>query len=358
MAIGTRSRWKSSARAAGSWRFALIAALLAWPVLGTDAPAGVERCGDSRQPQALSTEVRAFVADMAERYGFDRTSLLQLFQTVQVRQDILDAISKPAESKPWYQYRPIFLDAARIQAGAQFWDAHAAVLREAEARYGVPPEVIVAIIGVETRYGQSSGRYPVLDALATLAFCYPPRSQFFRSELEQFLLLAREEGLDPKVPKGSYAGAMGISQFMPSSFRTYAVDFDGDGRRDLWSDPADAIGSVAHYLERNGWIRGDPIAAALFVPRKAKALPVSVADLRPTVTLKALRALGVRTATAVPEETPAAVVALETETGREYWAGFQNFYVITRYNRSPLYAMAVTQLSSAIRSEHGRARGL
>jgi membrane-bound lytic murein transglycosylase B len=352
MATRTMSRRRSSV----SWGFALAAGLLTWPAPGADAPAVAQSSGGSSQ--MLSAEVGAFIADMAERHGFDRGSLLQLFRTVQVRQDILDAISKPAEKKPWYQYRPIFLDAARIEGGTEFWNAHAEVLREAQARYGVPAEVIVAIIGVETRYGQNTGRYPVLDALATLAFHYPPRSQFFRSELEQFLLLAQEEHLDPSVPKGSYAGAMGIAQLMPSSFRAYAVDFDGDGRRDLWGDPADAIGSVANYLAQKGWVRGGPIAVPLSVAGEAEALPVSASDFRPKVTLKSLRALGVRAGTGAPEETPATIVALEAETGREYWAGFQNFYVITQYNRSPLYAMAVTQLSAAIRSAHGPARGL
>jgi membrane-bound lytic murein transglycosylase B len=347
----------STWRVAALWGLAAALALGASGEIPADNPSAGTRV-PSREPPALNAEVQSFIGDMAAQHGFDRSALLGLFQTVQVRQDILDAMAKPAETKPWYQYRPIFVNSSRIQGGARFWEANAEVLQRAEARYGVPAEIIVAIIGVETRYGQNTGRYPVLDALTTLAFYYPPRSQYFRSELEQFLLLAREEGLDPKLPKGSYAGAMGICQFMPSSFRSYAVDFDRDGRRDLWNSTPDAIGSIAHYLGEHGWLRGAPIAAPLSVLGSPRALPVDATDLRPKVTLRALRALGASAQAAVSEETPVAVVALEEETGPEYWVGFQNFYVITRYNRSPLYAMAVTQLSAAIRDERAQLRGL
>ena len=182
-------------------------------------------------------EARAFIDEMAERHDFRREVLEQLFSSATPRESVIKAISRPAEAKPWYKYRPIFLTLERIEAGDRFWNNHREALQRAERLYGVPPEVIVAIIGVETRYGRNTGRFPVLDAVATLAFQYPKRAPFFRSELEHFLLLAREEGLDPAAVKGSYAGAMGWPQFIASSYRNYAVDFDGDGVRDLLSNP-------------------------------------------------------------------------------------------------------------------------
>jgi len=205
-------------------------------------------------------EVRVFIAEMVQRHGFERAQLESWFKEAQVRSDIIDAISRPAESKPWYQYRPIFLQPDRIDGGAAFWNEHAKELQRAEEIYGVPPQIVTAILGVETRYGQHQGNYRMMDSLVTLAFNYPPRASFFKSELEQYLLLAREEGADPLAMTGSYAGAMGQAQFISSSFRRYAVDFDGDGKRDLWGNSADAIGSIANYLKENGWERGGAVA--------------------------------------------------------------------------------------------------
>jgi membrane-bound lytic murein transglycosylase B len=339
------------------WSMALILGLGTLAAVDADTPPAQGRSPQAAQPGGLDPQVQVFIDDMVVRNGFDREALTRLFEAAEIRNDILQAIAKPAEAKPWYQYRQIFLNAPRIDAGLEFWNANADALARAQAIYGVPPEVVVAIIGVETRYGQNAGRYPVLDALSTLAFHYPPRGSYFRSELEQFLLLTREERLDPATLKGSYAGAMGMGQFMPSSFRAYVVDFDNDGKRDPWSSAADAIGSVAHYLAEHGWERGGPIAAPLSLSDSAQPLPTDAAG--PRNSLKALKALGARVDGDLPEDTPAAVVTLEEENGPEYWAGFHDFYVITRYNHSPLYAMAVTQLGTAIRSqrEH-RGRGL
>ncbi len=300
-------------------------------------------------------EARAFIDEMAERHAFRRDELAKLFSSAKPRESVLKAISRPAEAKPWYQYRPIFVTLERIEAGGQFWDAHREALERAERKYGVPPEVIVAIIGVETRYGRHTGRYPVLDAVATLAFQYPKRAPFFRSELEQFLLLAREEGLDPAAVKGSYAGAMGWPQFIASSYRNYAVDFDGDGVRDLLTNPVDAIGSVANYLSVHGWQRGREVARQVGVDGAAGA-ELARRGLKPHTTLADMRRRGVSVPGDLTDEQLAALIRLESRHGDEFWLGLQNFYAITRYNRSALYAMAVYQLSQEF--EVGESRGI
>lgn len=293
-------------------------------------------------------EVESFIAQVSRRHGFEQGELRALFQGVRQQKSILKAISRPAEAKPWYQYRRIFLNPDRIQGGVAFWDAHAETIERASRRYGVDPEIIVAIIGVETLYGKRTGRHPVLDALTTLGFDYPRRGSFFRKELEQFLLLTREERMDPKAIKGSYAGAMGIGQFIPSSYRAYAVDFDGDGRRDLW-DPEDAIGSVANYFKRHGWRMDGPVAVEARVRGEDfRKLPRK--GTKPVVPVSMLASHGVEPVSGGLDEV-SKVVFLEYDKGparKEYWIGFDNFYVITRYNRSPLYAMAVYQLSREI----------
>lgn len=295
-------------------------------------------------------EVQAFIEDLATRHGFDRQALRALFEGTERRQDVIDAISRPAEAKPWFEYRPIFLNAQRINGGVDFWNRHAELLDQAERTYGVPPEMVTAIIGVETRYGANTGRYRVMDSLATLAFDYPPRAAFFRSELEQFLLLAREEAADPLSIRGSYAGAMGQSQFISSSYRHYAVDFDGDGKRDLWNSTADAIGSVANYFREHGWAPGQPVTGRARVTG-SDYKELLARGLKPHTPLADMQTRGVATGDALPPEALAALVELQTETGAEYWVGLNNFYVITRYNRSPLYAMAVYQLSEEIRRQ-------
>jgi membrane-bound lytic murein transglycosylase B len=218
----------------------------------------------------------------------------------------------------------------------------------AEKVYGVAPQIIVAIIGVETRYGGNTGKYAVLDALSTLAFDYPPRAKFFRGELEQYLLLAREEHIDLLNTKGSYAGAMGYGQFIPSSYQRYAVDFDQDGKRDLWDSPMDIIGSVANYLHVNGWTPGAKVADRASVTGN-RFKGVIEKGLKPEMTVKQLKSEGITPVKPLPADTLAALISLDQKSGPEYWLGLNNFYVITRYNHSPLYAMAVYQLSEEIR---------
>lgn len=307
-------------------------------------------CANVRPAAALTTRpaVQQFVDHMVGRYHFNRTRLLKLFAKARVEPSIIAAMNRPAESKPWYEYRPIFLTRSRIDAGVRFWDNHSAVLERARDKYGVAPEIIVAILGVESRYGSSTGRYRVLNALSTLAFDYPPRSKFFRSELVQFLLLTRQEGINPFDVRGSYAGAMGDPQFIASSYRRYAVDFNGDGKRDLWHSPSDVIGSVANYFHVHGWSAGGPIAArAQVTGNKYQALLDR--GLKPNMTVAAMQRYGVKPLTHLPGDAPAALIALQDKDGTAYWLGLHNFYVITRYNRSPLYAMAVYQLGEAIR---------
>ena len=296
-------------------------------------------------------QVRAFMDEVESRHGLDRAWLEAVFRDARRQQSILDAFARPAEAKPWRAYRRIFLTGARIGGGAVFVREHADLLERVRGRFGVPPEIVAAIIGVETSYGRFTGRYRVIDALSTLAFFSPRRGAFFRGELEEYLLMLREEGRAPADLLGSYAGAMGVPQFLPSSYRAYAVDFDGDGRRDLSGSVADAVGSVGSYLARHGWRPGEPVASRLTAtdPGRADAL---ADDLRPRLAWRDLEAAGLRPwpGTQAPApESRMALVRLDGFGGAEYWAGFGNFYVITRYNRSALYAMAVHQLASEIR---------
>jgi membrane-bound lytic murein transglycosylase B len=287
---------------------------------------------------------------MVKRHQFQRAELVALFDQARKRDDILEAIARPAEkTKPWYEYRQIFLTPERISGGVDFWRDNAAILKRAASHFEVDPAIIVAIIGVETRYGKHTGSYRVIDALSTLAFDYPPRSKFFRSELEQFLILTREEDVDVMEVKGSYAGAMGYGQFIPSSYRNYAVDFSGDGKRNLWNDLDDIIGSVANYFHRHGWNVQEPVGARVTAGKPLDNFTTSE-DLKPgKTTVGDYTAKGVITAPKLPAGLPVALLELEQAEGPEYWLTGNNFYVITRYNRSPLYAMAVFQLSEAIR---------
>jgi len=292
---------------------------------------------------------REFITEMVQQQGFDRATLEQLFRNTEMRDDILAAISRPAEGKPWFEYRPLFLTEKRIQEGVEFWDKNAKALADAEKKYGVPAAIIVAIIGVETRYGQHQGHYRVMDALATLAFGYPDRAPFFRNQLTEYLLMTREEHVDPLSLTGSYAGAMGWPQFMPSSFRSFAVDFDQDGKRDLWEDRADIIGSVANYFAQHEWHSGEAVAyRAESDSDNHDALLAQ--GLKPVIAASELPRDGIRIHTHLAPEQLTALLKLDTETGPEYWVALNNFYVITRYNHSPLYAMAVWQLSEAILS--------
>ena len=297
-------------------------------------------------------EVQQFITELVEHHDFSRPELEALFSQVQRQQRVIDLISKPAEKRlEWFEYRRIFLDQERIRQGVQFWRAHAAELARAESQFGVEPPMVVAIIGIETRYGRNTGTTPVLDALTTLAFDYPPRSKFFRQELLNYLLLAREEGKDPRSIEGSYAGAMGYGQFMPSSYRNYAVDFDGDGKRDIWNNRSDAIGSVASYFNRHGWQHNAPVVMTALPSAENPALALNDTK-KPTLSVAQLAAQGVRARQWVEPERKAVALRLLGDAGPEYWLAFDNFYVITRYNQSQLYAMAAHQLSEAIRQHY------
>jgi membrane-bound lytic murein transglycosylase B len=286
---------------------------------------------------------------VAGKHQFEPGPLRRLLTQAQVRPAILRAISTPATARPWHEFRSRYVDPARINGGAAFWREHAAVLARASREFGVPEEIIVATIGVETLYGRNTGSHRVLDALVTLAFHYPPRAELFRSELEQYLLLAREAGLSATQVRGSYAGAIGIPQFLPSSYRRYAIDFDGDGRRDLISATADAIGSVANYYKAHGWREGEPVV----LPAEADGGGVDALlemGLRPQLKMAELKRRGVTPGFAVDDGVEAALFAVEVEEGLRYWLGLNNFYVITRYNRSVNYALAVYELARALRA--------
>lgn len=294
-----------------------------------------------------------FAARAAEEYGLDPQEIMALLEGARFRQSIVDAISRPAEGKPWFEYRPIFITEKRIDGGVAFWREHRELIDQAAERFQVDPHVIVAIIGVETFYGRITGSYRVLDALTTLSFYYPDtgndRSDFFSRELMQFLQLGTEEDLPVLEVSGSYAGAMGLGQFMPSSYREYAVDLDGDGRRDLWSSMSDVIGSVANYLHRHGWAYSQPVTYVVSAGSDADLSLVASRNYKPERAVAELTAAGFALDAPVSGDELAAVVRLEEEDGDSHWMVFNNFYVITRYNRSPLYAMAVHELSEAIR---------
>lgn len=258
-------------------------------------------------------------------------------------------MSAPSTARPWHEFRNRYIDATRIAGGVKFWEENAAALLRASREYGVPEEIIVATIGIETFYGRNTGTVKVIDALATLAFEFPARAELFRGELEEYLLLAREAGFDSLSVRGSYAGAMGIPQFLPSSYRKYALDFDGDGRRNLWGDPADAIGSVANYYRTFGWLTGEPVTVPVEAGESAVDATIA-AGIKPHLKVGELRRRGFVPLAPVSDEAEAALFAVETESGPRYWLGLQNFYVITRYNRSVNYAMVVYELAREIRA--------
>ncbi|WP_119717517.1 lytic murein transglycosylase B [Cognatilysobacter tabacisoli] len=301
----------------------------------------------------------AFARETAQRFGVDAAYVESVLARAQIRDSIVSAMSRPAEAKPWRDYRPIFITQSRIDQGRAFLATHRDALARVEAQTGVPAEVIVAIIGVETSYGGNTGKFSVVDALYTLAFAYPrtgdpakaaredARTAFFRDELAQLFALGKETGLDVTTLTGSYAGAMGWGQFMPSSYRDYAVDGDGDGKRDLFNDLDDVFASVANYfVKKGGWVRGGPVVAR--ANRNATAADFVAEGLEPRYTLDDLAARGYRPLVAVPPGENATLLNLDGVNGPEYWLGFQNFYAITRYNISKHYAMAVHQLAEAI----------
>ena len=299
-------------------------------------------------------DVVDFARDLEQREGFNADRLLEQFAQIRPNALVLELIKPPVSpvQRSWERYRPRFLNERRINWGVQFWQENQVALARARATYGVPEEIIVAIIGVETEYGRNMGSFRVLEALATLAFYYPRRADFFRTELEQFLLLARENGMDPVNVRGSFAGAIGIPQFMPGSQRRYAVDFDGDRKVDLYGSVDDAIGSVARFLEQHGWQAGQAVA----VPARFREAPeqrLIEAGIQPTLKVADLAQLGI-TGSADPQAVVTLVDLVSPGRTTEYWLGFNNFYVITRYNRSSFYAMSVFQLAEEIRARMPR----
>jgi len=302
-------------------------------------------------------DVQAFIVKMHKEHGFDIDLMRHWLSGVEQQKTALEAISRPAEGVlTWAKYRKIFMNDSRINKGVKFWKNNAELLARAEKEFGVSAQIIVAIIGVETYYGKRAGNYQVLDALTTLGFDYPienttakrrdAREIFFRNELKEFLLMAREEKVDPRKLKGSYAGAMGMPQFIPSSFRAYAIDFDGSGSRDFWNGSADSIGSVANYFRKHGWKRNQPVASRASVDPAAKKLGSK--KMKPQKSVATYKQLGVKPIRQLDDAAQATLLKLSGKNGDEYWMTLNNFYVITRYNHSPLYAMAVYQLSQAV----------
>ena len=290
--------------------------------------------------------ISEFIDEMVDRHQFKRDELESLFDRVQHRQVVIDAISRPATTKPWLEYRAAFVNQKRIKSGLEFWNKYPKTLRRAERKYGVPKEIIVAIIGVETIYGENMGSFYVIDALTTLAFDYPRRADFFRGELENYLLLAREQQFDLFDVRGSYAGAMGIPQFMPGSYLKYAVDFNGNHKTDLLGEAVDAIGSVANYLQGYGWITGEPVAARAQVGEET--LPSEINTSR---SLAAWSEAGIVPDAGFAQYRQARLIDFTVEDGKEFWLAFNNFEVITRYNNSDFYAMSVFQLAEALKAE-------
>ena len=309
-------------------------------------------CSANVPAMALNTkrpEVRRFIARVAKQDSFSKRTLRELLAAAQSQPAIIEAMDKRAEkTKPWFEYRAIFLTDKRIQDGADFWIAHREELLQASGTSGVAPEYIVAILGVETSYGRLTGRYRVLDALATLAFDYPARAKFFQEELEAFLLLTREAKVNPLTASGSYAGAMGAPQFMPSNYRRYAVDAAKDGRIDLWSNWLDIFASVGNYFHEHGWISGEPVLSEAALEAGAAA-SLDGRNLAQGETVGSLQAKGVHFDTTLAAAAPALLIAADEPDAVHWRVGYHNFYVITRYNHSMLYAMAVYELAQMVR---------
>lgn len=289
--------------------------------------------------------------DELQQDGFDPAYVRSVLAKAERKESILEAISRPAEKRlDWGEYRAIFIEPKRVAQGLEFWQEHRETLERAEQQYGVPPEIILAIMGVETRFGRITGSYRVLDALATLGFDFPRRAEFFRGQLADYFRLVRAEGVDPESLKGSYAGAMGYGQFIPSSFLAYAVDFDGDGRRDIWDNPVDAIGSIANYFAEHGWRKGEAVIADP-VFNDASVEDLVNQDLKPELTLVQWSEKGVTPREALNADMKATLMRLSSGEKNEYVLGLHNFYVITRYNHSRLYASAVYELSQLYKEQ-------
>ncbi len=312
--------------------------------------------GDALAIDLDQPEVIAFINGMVERYDYDREELRDTLSAAEVKQSILEAIARPAEkTKSWAEYREIFITPERIEAGTKFWTDNEDALRQVSESTGVPIEMLVGIIGVETYFGRITGSFRVLDALSTLAFSYPPRAKFFRRELEEYLLLVREEGMKPADATGSYAGAMGRPQFMPSSYRAYAVDATGDGKRDIWNDWNDVAGSIANYFLEHGWKSGEEVVSQASLGGSWQGpVPEPENTLKPSETVASLSRKGVMFVTSLPGDSKGELLTYEGADGLEHWVGFHNFFVITRYNRNVMYALAVHQLGQEIALEVSR----
>jgi len=326
-------------------RLALAVAFLAPIALTSPLPA-------QAQSDRLSPEVRKFIGHMARTHGFDARALRTLFAGAQPNRDVLRAIAAPVTSRPWYQFKPLCVDDMQVTEGVQFWHDNAALLERARHDFGVPEDIVIAVIAIESRFGRYAGGYRVIDSLYTLAFVWPNRTAYFRGELEQFLVLTREQGWDAGSVQGSFAGALGWPQFMPSSYRRFALDYSGDGRVDLWNDVADIVGSVANYLQQFGWRDGQPIATRAQLDGVDPKALLQI-GLKQQL-LSEWQQRGVTSAEDMGQALPASLFALELADGPEYWLGFDNFHALLRYNPSRNYAMAVHQLAQEIRTQHER----
>ena len=324
-----------------------------WRVLLVPAALGVFSVVFAQAPATLRPDVEFFIANMAERHGMDANSLRELFANLKSSAPVAKAISAPATAKPWYEFRPLFVDKNRIEGGVKFWNEHQVALNRAREMFRVPEAIIVSIIGIETRFGKSVGTHRVLDALYTLGFELPGRNEYFKSEMEAFLLLARDQSWDPRGVKGSYAGAMGLPQFMPSSYRKYAIDFSENGKIDLWTDIDDVIGSVANYMNQFGWRDGEPVAIPARFEGSDPQVLLSLGT-KPHSPIHQLRQQGVVPLGEVDEALEASLFTLDLPEGLDYWLGLNNFSTILQYNRSRNYAMSVYQLSLEIARERQR----
>jgi membrane-bound lytic murein transglycosylase B len=335
------------------------------PLFGffASATAAVLTAGAPASGYAMYPDVQTFIAELVATEGFDAAVLRRLFAQVRSQPKVIAAMSRPLQVPPkWCEYSPQFLSQARVDGGVAFSRENEVALARAQAEFGVPAEVIVAIIGVETFYGRNTGSYRVIDALSTLAFDYPRRAEYFRGELKQFLLLAPEQGISPLEPKGSFAGAAGLPQFMPGSIRAYAVDYDGDGRIDLAGDVVDAIGSVANYLAQHGWQPDQPVMQTVRLDPETQDTILGFLD--GGMTERRSIAAWVRDGVVgfvIPGDLsadPVGLLMLEEPAEASYWMVFNNWYVLTRYNRSRLYASAVWQLAQAVRAAKADTAGL
>lgn len=287
--------------------------------------------------------IPGFIDEMVSRHQFRREELVLAFSKAERRQDIIDAITTPATTKPWDEYRAIFVNQKNIRKGLKFWNTYPNTLRRAEKQFGVPPAIIVALLAVETQFGKNTGKFRTLDALTTLAFDYPRRARFFRGELEEYLLLARDQDFDLLQVRGSYAGALGIPQFMPSNYLKYGVDFNHDRKIDLLHSKVDTIGSVANYLSKFGWKRDEPISVR--VKFNSDECP---GNIRGSHTVTQWRTGGFETENQITGNFPARLIDFTVGDDKEFWLGFNNFDTITHYNNSDYYAMSVLQLAQAL----------